>query len=433
VAEARNRWTGPCVAGQKRPICHFWKARIAYRSGGKPIAGVADGDTLRVDILGDGSSAPKSVRITGINAMELRRYSNYPDRRRGACHAREATALIERYIERAHRIVRLGAQHASSRTGKRLYRSVAVRLGGRWRDLGRIAVESGQAIWLPNGREYAHNEEYHELGDRAAGARRGLHDPGYCGTGPSEEADIRMSVNWDADGSDDSNLNGEWVKLRNLGRTDVPLGGWRLRDSFLRSNSRRILGFEFPSWARIRAGASVKVYAGCAQSSENELYWCQRSAVFENATYDHRHMGDGGYLFDPQGDLRASMTYPCVFRCGDPLRGVVEITSHPRAPEHVRVNNAGSAAVDLEGYVLKVSLRGSPALFTRSYAFPANSAIAAGATLRLWIQGSPRNSDRSDRYWGLGSYLLPDGGGRISLRTFTDVVVACDAWGSVKC
>src|SRR5439155_2859163 len=32
-ALARNRWTGPCVAGQKRPICHFWKAKIVTKSG----------------------------------------------------------------------------------------------------------------------------------------------------------------------------------------------------------------------------------------------------------------------------------------------------------------------------------------------------------------------------------------------------------------
>jgi hypothetical protein len=32
--------------------------------------------------------------------------------------------------------------------------------------------------------------------------------------------------------------------------------------------------------------------------------------VFENATPDERGMGDGGYLFDPDGDLRGWDTYP---------------------------------------------------------------------------------------------------------------------------
>ena len=35
-------------------------------------------------------------------------------------------------------------------------------------------------------------------------------------------------------------------------------------------------------------------------------------------------MGDGAYLFDPQGDLRASMTYPCRIACTDPYQGAVE-------------------------------------------------------------------------------------------------------------
>jgi endonuclease YncB( thermonuclease family) len=72
-ASARNHWTGPCVAGQKRPVCHFWKAKIVTKSGGKPIAGIADGDTIRVRIYGNRSAAPKSVRFVGINAMELSR------------------------------------------------------------------------------------------------------------------------------------------------------------------------------------------------------------------------------------------------------------------------------------------------------------------------------------------------------------------------
>ena len=182
---ARSRWTGPCLAGQKLPTCHFWRARIAKKRGGRPIAGIADGDTIRVKIDGDRSSAPKSVRFVGINAMELSRYSNIPGRRRGACHALEATTLVEKYVNRAHGIVRLGAQDPASRTGKRLYRSVAVRLHGRWQDLGRIEMQRGLALWLANGSEYAHNAEYHELAEEAAAARRGLYDPVSCGPGPS--------------------------------------------------------------------------------------------------------------------------------------------------------------------------------------------------------------------------------------------------------
>jgi endonuclease YncB( thermonuclease family) len=431
-ALARSSWTGPCLDGQKSPRCHFWKAEIAKRAGGKPVAGVADGDTIRVKIAGQGG-APKSIRIVGINAMELSRYSNIPGRRRGACHGLEATSLIEKYINRAHRVVRLGAQDPGSRSGHRLYRSVAVRLGGRWRDLGRIQLERGLALWLPNGREYAHNAQYRTLAEQAAAAQRGLYDPTSCGAGPSPEARIQMSVNWDAEGNDESNLNDEWVRLRNLGPADVPIGGWWVRDSFLRFGSGHAPGFRFPGSATIPAGGSIQLRAGCGKNTTRDFYWCQRAAVFENVTYGPRDMGDGGYLFDPQGDLRVSMIYPCAVQCQDPLHGAVKLSAHPSSPEYFQLYNAGAAPVDLDGYLLKVSLASNPSVFTHNYYFGGNSAIGAGETLRLWLQGAASKSDRLDKYWGLPAYSLPDRRGRATLRTFTDVVNACDAWGGLSC
>src|SRR4051794_39193692 len=112
-AEAASR--GPCVAGTKAPLCHFWTGKVTF---------VADGDTIRVDIAGDGTSVEKTIRFTGINAMELQRYSKYAARRRGSCHGLEATALVERLIHRSHGVVRLAAQNPNSVTGHRLRRSV---------------------------------------------------------------------------------------------------------------------------------------------------------------------------------------------------------------------------------------------------------------------------------------------------------------------
>jgi endonuclease YncB( thermonuclease family) len=431
-APARVRWTAPCIAGKARPSCHFWKAKIAYRRGGRPIAGVSDGDTIQAKLLGS-RSAPKAVRFIGINAMELSRYSNYPGRRRGACHALEATRLVEHYIQRAHEVVRLGAQHASSRTGHRLYRSVAVRSRGRWLDLGRIALERGLALWLPHPREYAHNAEYHRLAEEAAAAGRGLYDPDYCGAGPSADAALRMWVNWDADGNDAADLNGEWIEVRNAGGSDVPLGGWWFRDSYLRFGPGRVPGFRFPPGTVVRAGGSLRLYVGCGRSAEGRLYWCQDGTVFENAGYDGRGIGDGGYLFDPQGDLRLSSIYPCVFRCADPLQGRVTLSVRPRAPEYLELQNVGAAPADLAGHLLKLSLTAKPNLFTHSYPFTSGPTLAPGETLRLWVQGSPQDDDRLTRHWGLGGYVFPDGSGRVTLRSFTDVVAACDAWGSLSC
>src|SRR4051812_40274462 len=165
IAEARK---GPCVAGKKRPRCTFTPARVTF---------VADGDTVRATIAG----REKTIRFTGINAMELHRYSSDPRKRRGECHGVEATTLVDRYITRSHGRIQLAAQHAGSHSNKRLRRSVWVKVGGRWRDLARIEMQAGLALWLPNGPEWAHNREYHQLAEQAAAAQRGVFDPDACG------------------------------------------------------------------------------------------------------------------------------------------------------------------------------------------------------------------------------------------------------------
>jgi endonuclease YncB( thermonuclease family) len=290
-AEAR---TGSCLVGESGPSCHIWTGRVTF---------VDDGDTIDVDVAGDGTTRPARVRITGIQAMEQTVYSSDPHRRRGECHALAATARLERMIRKGHRRVRLAAQDPASTTGGRLRRSIAVRMHGRWRDVGRVLVAGGDAIWLPNSTEYAWNRAYSVLAERAAAAGIGLWNPAGCGSGPSQSSPLQMTLNWDADGDDNLNVNGEWVRIRNLDpRTDVPLGGWWLRDSALRR-------YRFPAWARIPAGGTVTFHVGRGTSSGTTFYWGLWAPAFENARGDARGMGDGAYLFDPQGDLRAWSMY----------------------------------------------------------------------------------------------------------------------------
>jgi endonuclease YncB( thermonuclease family) len=148
AASARTVFKAPCIAGQKSPECTFWSARATF---------IADGDTIRATIDGDRSHTEHLIRFTGINAMELYRYSKYAGRRQGACHGLEAAALVERYIKRSHWRIRLAAQRAGSVSGprKRLRRAVWVKVGGRWTDLATLEMRAGLALWLPNGQEWA--------------------------------------------------------------------------------------------------------------------------------------------------------------------------------------------------------------------------------------------------------------------------------------
>jgi micrococcal nuclease len=423
AAQARTS-EGPCVAGTSGPLCHFWTARTTF---------VADGDTIRVVV--DGEPGEKTIRFTGINAMELWRYSANPAHRRGACMGPEAAALVDRAIKASHGIVRLSAQDPGSRSGKRLRRSVEVRVGGRWQDLSRMELEQGLALWLPNGVEWAHNRDYDALAEEAAAAHRNLYDPGACAGAPSPDAQLAVDVNWDADGDDEHDLNGEWVDIRNLGPADVSLAGWWLRDSWLRFSSPHVPGFLFPSYAVVPAGGSVRLHAGCGENgpaSPQRFFWCQKDSVFENAN-GKGDVGDGAYLFDPRGNLRASMIYPCVTACSDPLTGQVALDVHPTAPEAISVTNVGGGPVDLAGHLLKLHLDGEPSRFIWSYPFGAGSVLEPGETLEVHVDGSPGDDTRLERYLGRGPYRLADGGNVVSLRSMTDIVVACAAWGDASC
>jgi hypothetical protein len=54
------------------------------------------------------------------------------------------------------------------------------------------------------------------------------------------------------------------------------------------------------------------VHVGKGTASATHKYWGMTAPVFDNPTSDAKAIGDGGYLFDAQGDLRAWMLYPDV-------------------------------------------------------------------------------------------------------------------------
>jgi hypothetical protein len=135
--------------------------------------------------------------------------------------------------------------------------------------------------------------------------------------------------------------------------------------------------------------------------------------------------GDGAYLFDPEGDLRAWMMYPCRYNCVDPLQNALAVTAHPRGKEYVNVKNVSASAVDLEGY----------RLFSRPYGypFPAGTLVQPGETLRVNVRGDPADDTPLLKHWGLAGLILDNGGDSVRVSTFNDIVLGCDAWGNVSC
>jgi endonuclease YncB( thermonuclease family) len=426
-ASAQSVYRSRCLEGGGGPRCTFWTAKATF---------IADGDTIKVKLDSDRSRAVQLVRFTGINAMELHRYSKYASRRRGECHGLDATSLVEHYVRRSHRRILLSAQHPSSTSGgrHRLRRSVWVKVGGQWRDLAKLEMQAGLALWLPNGDEWAHNREYHELAEQAALAQRGLFNPATCGFGPDQDLPISLSVNWDADGNDSANLRGEWVDIHNGGARPLSLAGWWFRDSWLNYDAQHTPGYAFPAGAVVPAFGTIRLHIGCGGSSAGDYYWCQRSDAFENVTHDKRQLGDGGYLFDPQGDLRAERTYPCLVACLDPLAGAVRIGVHEKTPEMMTITNVSNGPVDLGDHVLKLRLLGKADAFIFGVPFGYGTILQPGETMRI-DPGDGRDlaGGGQVRHLDRGAFVLADGGGQLTLRTSTDLVTDCTSWGRGHC
>jgi hypothetical protein len=147
--------------------------------------------------------------------------------------------------------------------------------------------------------------------------------------------------------------------------------------------------------------------------------------VFENATRDNPDIGDGAYLFDPQGDVRAWMIYPCKVACTNPGQGQFALSAQPRKDEYISITNTGGLTLDLEPYVLKTP--------PYSYAFAQGTALGPGQTLRVHTEGDPADDTATDKYWGMTGPILNNGGDVATLSTYNDIPLACTAYGSKSC
>ena len=397
--------TGPCFPGG--PICHFWTAKVIT---------VDDGDTIHVDVLGDGVQRSQKVRFSSVQAMEQSVYSHFASKRRGECHALEATARVDQLVRGSHWRVRLSAENPASHSGSRLRRWVAVRRNGRWADVGALEMREGHTLWMPGIVENAWNARYARLEQLAEHDHVGLWNPTHCGVGPDEQVPLRMWVNWDAPGRDTA--ANEWIKIENLSSTTpLPLGRWWVRDSMLRR-------LTFPAGTVLRPHGTITVHTGHGQATGTDFYWNFDLPIFENPG-DSRHLGDGAYLFDPQGDLRKSFVYPCLAYCSDPDQGAIQITARPRRPEWMRLTNTSGHAVDLYGYRLT-----KPGY---AYDFGPDSTLEPGQTLQIDGQGDPADDTHLERHWGIPHGMLDDFSDSIRLIRFDGLTLACDAWGGASC
>jgi endonuclease YncB( thermonuclease family) len=431
----------PCVVGDSSsPKCKAWEAKAHN---------VEDGDTFSPKIkLGKKWSPPKSVRLTGIQAMELTGYSRTKGRK-GACMGVEATEAFEALIK--HSKIRLVAQKGGSVTEgnrTRLRRSVQVQRGGKWIDPAQVLLEKGLVLWFPNSQEWAWNGAYSRAAETAAAKGLGLWNPEACGKpGPSATSPLSIKAKWDGPNKDTA--NGEFIRITNHDPLNaVPIGGWNVRDSHLRGDKLRP-GYIFPSGAVIPAGGSVMVRMGNGRNSAGEFFWGLGETIFEQASEDKFQTGDGAYLFDPDGEMRAHVQYPCRTSCADPLDGVLDVEARYQGVEHewVTITNTSASPISLNQYELE-----SPPWF---FEFGPRDILLPGRSFVVWIDkphrvpltnGSrilvpavagvpPFQGAQGFKSWNFSDPLLSDNGDAVLMRNPAGAPVqgGCANWGRVSC
>ena len=93
----------------------------------------------------------------------------------------------------------------------------------------------------------------------------------------------------------------------------MSLAGWWVRDAAYRGNKAH--GYVFPAGAQVGPGERVRLRSGTARDQDGTYTGGWTSPIFANVTGGAKWLGDGAWLFDPQGDLRAWYMYPCRAAC----------------------------------------------------------------------------------------------------------------------
>jgi endonuclease YncB( thermonuclease family) len=396
------------------PTVHYWYGKVVR---------VVDGDTVVVDIAGDGTSRGVAVRNAGIQATETTPTVE--------CHAAEAKARMAALLPPGTR-VRLAAEHPGSESLGRPLRYVDAYQASTKRyslDVQAVLLREGLVLWLPWPEEPARNNAYRALQAGAVSAGKNLYDPGYtggaCAYGPQQSAKLVMWLRYDADGDDAENLNGEYVRIRNDSGFAVNLSGWRLRN-----HSHHFKGeatyWAFPKGAQIKPGEYITVHSGEGRTGPRDLYLGDTAPRYGNIAASRTpdaSLGNDVYLLDPDGDLRAWAVYPCVpgRSCRGPAGLAVTDVDYTAKPglESITVTNTGSGRADLTGLFLEEN--------GRTYEIQPGTVLGRGED--LVVRTGDGRQTRTRQYWGNGStYMLANSGGTARLRTWDGYLLASKTW-----
>ena len=216
---------------------------------------VIDGDTVEV-------SGGRRVRLIGINTPEQGEYL-YD----------EATAFTRDLLEGKDVGLEPGAETVDQ-FGRELH---YVWIGDAMANYEIVRAGFANRYPIPP------NTQYDGFFQRA----EGYSQADQIGIWQGGENTVRIAlVRADAEGPDEENLNGEFVRIMNAGDAEINLTGYTLRDA----------GPNVYTFGNVILASqkSITLYTGCGQDNQNELYWCADMPVWNNS-------GDTAFLNDAAG------------------------------------------------------------------------------------------------------------------------------------
>lgn len=386
---------------------------------------VADGDTFR--FIQDGTTDYVTIRLLGINAPEVRGFYN-AHREDDMCGAVAATDVLSSILQPGTRVQLRSLEKSALGLDDRL-RRYAFALNPATNqydiDVQAAVAQSGLAMWFTVPDEAALSYPYAVMIAQAQEKRIGLWDPNFCGPAEQPNASLSVIAQWNAPGNDNSNLNGEYVIVRNIGSEPVNISDWLLRDSSLS------FWFTFPRGSILAPNDYRVVHTGIGTPGSpdpRDLYMNSPTALLANTMPD-RLVGDGAYLLDKSTAMREWFEYPCVIDCTDPAQGKLKITSvnavsassnkaKAANQEFVRIKNVSGSPITLDGYYLEHR--------DASYPFLVDTVLAPRNSITVRMgKGIPKPKTQ---YWGRTAPLLKNSGGTISLLSQRNVPISSRTW-----
>ncbi|MCX6416738.1 MAG: hypothetical protein NT097_02985 [Actinobacteria bacterium] len=317
---------GTDVVTASGAVEHVWECGIVYKH--------EDGDTTHVKTT---ANKLVEVRNIGLQTPEMaKRNEKTKVLMPAQCGAKNAYENFKNLMPEEITIVQLrsikngvNGWGGGSRPTRSVYK-LNNATGQFDIDVQAEQIKEGWSMWWPTATEWAHNKEYLDLMNDAKARGVGLWNPNLCGAAVGNAPLIWFNQNAPQIDNDAEPAFGEYVILKNDTDAEMNLSGWSLRDNSLNffwsdnkelswmQNRNRFSSLVIPPHefkiiyldnpAEYPLSSSESRYFDWGYSPGAQLTNGSIGAAF-SANYIN---GDGIYLQDDKGNMRASMTNPCT-------------------------------------------------------------------------------------------------------------------------